>query len=158
MLSSAIAKIKSAPKLRELSVLVAAVLLGAAAMAWYQTSKPEIITLTNFDRTTYSLEVARTAKAQAKGLSGRKTMAKDQGMLFAFPREGRQCFWMKDMHFPLDIIWLDQEQKVVSFERNVSPDSYPEKYCGEGDAMYVIELDAGQAARADMRIGDTLNF
>lgn len=157
MPNNATAKTASAPKRRELAVILAAVLLGVAAFLWYLHVRPTYITLTMTDMTTYTLEVASSPKAQTKGLGGRPAMAKDQGMLFTFPGQKKQCFWMKGMQFPLDIVWLNQEQKVIAIKRNVSPDTYPQEYCAK-PTMYVIELYAGQADRAGIQIGQTLNF
>lgn len=106
----------------------------------------------------YALEVAVTPEAQEKGLGGRKTMTKDDGMLFLFAGEDKRCFWMKDMHFSLDIIWLNDAKEVVHIEPNVSPGSYPEDFCPNEPARYVIELRAGQARAAGIREGQTLTF
>ena len=92
----------------------------------------------------YELEVADTDAARAQGLGGRVGMARNHGMLFAFPNQGVRCFWMKDMQFPLDMIWLNAEQRVIKVERNVSPDTYPHPFCAS-TAQSVIELNAGEA-------------
>lgn len=158
MPSSVTAKTVLAPKYRELIFILVALLFGVTATAWYQHSQLATMSLTMTDRSTYELEVADTVKTQSKGLSGRKSMPRNEGMLFVFPREGKQCFWMKDMHFSLDMIWLNEHQKVVSIDRNVSPGTYPQQFCGDASTMYVIELNAGQASKEGIVRGDTLNF
>jgi uncharacterized membrane protein (UPF0127 family) len=87
------------------------------------------------------LEVADTDAARAHGLSDRQSMPLNRGMLFEFDQPGRQCMWMKDMRFDLDMIWLDTDGKVTHVAQRVDPESYPKSFCGEG--KYVIEVNAG---------------
>lgn len=106
----------------------------------------------------YVLEAAVTPDERQKGLGGRTDLPTDHGMLFLFSGEQVRCFWMKDMHFPIDMIWLDSAKEVVHIESDVSPDSYPHEYCPDAPARYVVELRAGQARAADIRKGQTLTF
>jgi uncharacterized membrane protein (UPF0127 family) len=64
-------------------------------------------------------------------------------MLFVFDKSDRYGFWMKDMHFALDICWLDDSGKVISIARNVSADSYPKAFYPKKPARMVIEANAG---------------
>lgn len=107
---------------------------------------------------TINLQIAATEAAQEQGLGGRRSMSDNQGMLFTFDQPNRQCFWMKDMRFPLDIIWLNSAKQVVYLRADVSPKTYPEKFCPSSPARYVIELNAGQAAQLDIRSGQTLQL
>ena len=79
-------------------------------------------------------------------------------MLFVFAKPSVQCFWMKDMQFPIDIIWLDSTKKVTHIETNVDPMTYPKQYCGDDTTKYVIELRAGEAAAAQIAVARTLNL
>jgi uncharacterized membrane protein (UPF0127 family) len=106
----------------------------------------------------YSLQMATTPAAQEKGLGNRDAMPADSGMLFVFPNEASRCFWMKDMRFPLDIIWTNKDKKVVYVQPEVSPSTYPDDFCPSPPAQYVIELNAGEARRAGIRAGETLTF
>lgn len=105
----------------------------------------------------YQLEIVSTAESQQKGLSDRRNMAESRGMLFVFDPAETQCIWMKDMQFPLDIIWLDATKTVVKVAENVAPSTYPEKYCADS-TKYVIELNAGEAKRADITPGAVLKL
>lgn len=105
-----------------------------------------------------TLEVSSTEATRAQGLSGRRTLNNDQAMLFVFDQTGRYCFWMKDMNFPIDIVWLDANKKIVSFELNVEPNTYPKSFCPDEPARYVLEFPAGVAPANDLRIGQTLQF
>ena len=68
-------------------------------------------------------DVASDANSRAVGLGGRESLAKDAGMLFVFDSEAKHSFWMKNVKFPLDIIWLDKNKKVVHFVKNAQPDT-----------------------------------
>ena len=118
-----------------------ALLAVLAPKAFFQ---PATATLQLGDKQ-YSLDIVSTDETRAKGLGGRAELASSAGMLFVFEHEQQECFWMKDMHFPIDIVWLNDKKQVVHVERNVSPDTYPNQFCPIEPATYVIELGAGQA-------------
>jgi len=104
----------------------------------------------------YKLTAAQTAAEQQQGLSGTKSLNHDAGMLFIFATDREQCFWMKDMNYSLDMIWASSDKKVTHIEKNLSPKTYPNEYCANG--QYVIELNAGQADASYMKQGQTLRF
>ncbi len=106
----------------------------------------------------HQLEIAKDSAAQQKGLSGRRCMKAHHAMLFPFTETGTHCFWMKDMRFPIDIIWLNEAKEVVHIEHNVSPDSYPNSFCPDEAARYVLELKAVQAKRLGIEPGTAVNF
>jgi uncharacterized membrane protein (UPF0127 family) len=119
---------------------------------------PAQITTLNVSGKTYRLEVARSEQARAKGLGGRALLAPDAGMLFDFTGSAVRCFWMKDMHFALDIIWLDVSKRVSHIEQSVQPETYPHTFCPSVSARYVIELNAGVAVRSGITDGRQLRF
>lgn len=103
-------------------------------------------------------EVADTPASRTLGLSGRKGLAKDEGLLFVFEHPGKYGFWMKDMLFSIDIIWINEEGIVVHVERNATPESYfnndpPQTFVNTPDAKYVLELAAGQADAFGLYLG-----
>lgn len=102
--------------------------------------------------------VAGTEATQAKGLSGRKGLKSNEGMLFIFPTPGFYGFWMKDMEIPIDIIWFDAERKVEDVWENATPDSYPRVYTPRAEAKYVLEVPAGFFAKHSLNIGDVLEL
>ncbi len=104
------------------------------------------------------LEVAETFAQRVHGLSDRQSLAPAQGMLFVFDEVDSQGIWMKDMNFALDIIWLDQEKRVVLIEKDVAPETYPRVY-GQGvRAKYVIELPAGTTEQLGIEVTDRFQF
>jgi uncharacterized membrane protein (UPF0127 family) len=153
--NSATAKTKSARKTYVRYGLVALAVL-ALILPFFFVGQPTV-TLESGGRS-YRLEIVSTAESQEKGLGGRRNMASDRGMIFVFDPPAVQCFWMKDMQFPLDIIWLNSAKKVTKVAANVSPSTYPEKYCGDDTTKYVIELNAGEAKKAGIVPGVTVKL
>jgi uncharacterized membrane protein (UPF0127 family) len=99
-------------------------------------------------------ETATTVAAQEHGLSDRASLAADAGLLFIFPQPDYIGIWMKDMNFPIDVIWLDSTMKVIYIVPNMTPESYPKVYTPTSPAAYVLEVNAGVAARENIKIGD----
>ena len=93
------------------------------------------------------VEIAFKEGERFKGLQFRKTLQKNYGMLFIFPKPQRYSFWMKDTLIPLDIVWFDFNRKVVHIEYNVpscEKDPCP-TYYPPLEALYVLEVNAGVA-------------
>lgn len=105
---------------------------------------------------TYGLEAVSSSEAMARGLGGRTSLASNGGMIFVYPNSAERCFWMKDMQFSLDILWVDTNRKVTHLEEGVSPKTYPRQYCAE--AKYVIELNAGEVRKNNLSVGSRLEF
>jgi hypothetical protein len=104
------------------------------------------------------VSVADTAAARQTGLGGRNSLAPDEGMLFIFPEDGTYGFWMKDLRFAIDILWLASDRTVISMAQNVSPETYPRVFTPEVPARYVLELHAGFAKAYAVDIGDEVRF
>lgn len=102
------------------------------------------------------VEIVDTAEEREKGLSGHASLVEDEGMLFVFPESGRHAFWMKDMGFSIDIIWISESKEIVHIERNVSPESYPAIFTPRDESLYVLEVPAGFVEENSVRIGDTV--
>ena len=102
------------------------------------------------------LEIAKTEKEREVGLSGRKSLCENCGMLFVFPEEGKQGFWMKGMKFNLDIVWINNG-KIVYIAKNVS---YNLKETIRPDVLAnkVLELNAGMVEELNIKIGDEIKF
>lgn len=104
------------------------------------------------------VEVAQSKSSRELGLSGRPSMRNDEGILFVFDVPGKYGFWMKDMNFPLDIIWINESGLVVDIERNLTPDSYPKTFINEVDASYVLEINAGLAKEFGLFLGSKVKI
>ncbi len=105
-------------------------------------------------------DVASDANSRAIGLGGRESLAKDTGMLFAFESEAKHSFWMKNVKFPLDIIWLDKDKKVVHFVKNAQPDTGGalEIYTPPQKAYYVLEVNGGMIDEFGLNLGNKATF
>ena len=91
-----------------------------------------------------SIEIANTTISRAQGLSGRESLPVGSGLLFTFNSASTYGFWMKDMNFPIDILWFDSEKKLVDITRDISPDTFPETFYPDTPAMYVLETNVGE--------------
>jgi uncharacterized membrane protein (UPF0127 family) len=106
------------------------------------------------------VEVAKTEAAKTKGLSGRLALDKDKGMLFVFSKPDFYRFWMPEMRFPIDIIWIN-DQKVVGITPDVSHNFDPLKpdiYSPARPAQYVLEVNASFSAEKNIQVGDAVVF
>lgn len=107
----------------------------------------------------YAVELADTPELRERGLMFRRELAEDSGMLFIHDSEEPVAYWMKNTYIPLDILYFDSRLKLVSAQLGVPP-------CGDqpqcpvfpsaGPARYVLELNAGQADRLNLKPGDAL--
>lgn len=104
------------------------------------------------------VDVAETPAELSRGLSGRESLAKDEGMLFIFQTSDEYPFWMKDMSFPIDIIWLGEDRRIVHIEKSAHPESFPEVFAPGAPARYVIEVFAGFSEKYKLKIGDGTEF
>jgi uncharacterized membrane protein (UPF0127 family) len=112
--------------------------------------------------TNYTLEVAKTMAQLSQGLSNRPKLCERCGMIFIFNKEGIKPFWMKDTLIPLDMIWLDSKGKVVSIQTaQPEPNTSVTKlkiYQNDVNAKYVIELNANDSKKLNLKIGDIINL
>lgn len=118
--------------------------------------KEQKITIRNH---TFTVEIADTDSLREKGLSGRKNLGPDSGMFFLFPKKGIYSFWMKDMFFPLDFIWISDDI-VVDLTQNVPPplpssSSLP-TYAPKTSVDTVLEVSAGTIAAVGIQLGDNV--
>lgn len=151
-------------------VVTVIVAIACAALTWLltvqaeQTVRPSLEGLDSKTATIAGnqLEVylAVTSEQRTTGLSHTKVLPTGSGMLFDMQRKGILSIWMKDMHFAIDIIWLDEQLKVVHIEHQVSPDTYPTtfKNPAERPASYVLEINGGQANALGIELGSQLTL
>src|SRR3990167_6756905 len=116
-------------------------------------------------------EVVDSDAARQQGLMFRENLPEGLGMLFVFEDEGHYGFWMKNMKFPIDIIWIDKEKRVVDIKPNLSPcQEVRESFAGEdreksceifeprAKALYALEVEAGFCRRNKIEIGDKVSI
>jgi uncharacterized membrane protein (UPF0127 family) len=120
-------------------------LLGMAYGKWVELHDTRIVLVRFPDGTQVTAEVVSTPEDHAQGLSGRASLDEDEGMLFDFPSAEIREFWMKDMLFPIDIIWL-HNGVIVDLDRDVpAPASgeAPVRLVPSDPVSQVLELPAG---------------
>jgi uncharacterized membrane protein (UPF0127 family) len=90
----------------------------------------------------FTVTVADEPHEWRQGLSGTAPLADQTGMLFVFDQEDRYGMWMKDMNYPLDILWINNDMTVVHIEENVEPNTYPKVFASDEPARFVLEVPA----------------
>jgi uncharacterized membrane protein (UPF0127 family) len=109
----------------------------------------------------YSVEIADDNAERSRGLMFRDDMDADRGMIFIHDAEEPQAYWMKNTKIPLDILYFDHARKLVSAQQRVPPCSLGDQcppFPSEGPALYVLELNAGQAEAIGLKPGDEIKF
>ena len=109
-----------------------------------------------FGEKNLTVEIADTPHKQSLGLSNREFLDKNRGMLFVFRQPLIPAFWMKDMKFQLDIIWVDENSTITEITKNISPDTFPETFTSSSPIKYVLEVSAGWSDKNKIKVGDKM--
>jgi uncharacterized protein len=106
-------------------------------------------------------DISATNELRTKGLSVKDALSEDEAMLFVFDVEGEHRFWMKDMKFPIDIIWISSDKIVVDIENNLQP-CHSEVLCSiyepDGNSLYALETVGGFASKHGIVKGTAVEF
>ncbi len=137
------------------SLILLAFVVWAGWFFFYQNKPPRI---TFPSGTIINVSIADTPALREKGLSKREILRDDEGMIFVFDTLDRHKIWMKDMYFPIDIIWLDENFKVIDIDKGASISSYPNTFQPQSNAGFVIEVNSGFTSRNNVQIGDIVQF
>ncbi len=120
--------------------------------------KTEALKFARVGGVSIKLELAINKNDQIRGLSGRESLDQDSGMLFVFQKPGKYYFWMKDMNFPIDMIWINENNEIVYIKKEASPDDYLATYGPEEDSKYVLEINSGLSDKYNIKTGDKVEF
>ncbi len=115
------------------------------------------VTVAHVGEIPITVEVVDTPELRTQGLSGRKGL-KTSGMLFVFDTSDYHGIWMKDMLFPIDIIWIDESLHVIGIEENVRPDTYPRTFRPPVPARYAIETVENYVDTFGIGVGDSVRL
>ena len=142
-------------------IILAAIGIGIlvfAATVYYYSKNPLGLKL-QIRNQVFQVDVAVSPEEHVKGLSGRTSMAENKGMLFIFDTKQQYSFWMKEMNFPLDMVWID-DKTIVDISKNVPVEKgYPlPTYTPQKPVNRVLEINAGLADKYGFQIGDTVNY
>jgi uncharacterized membrane protein (UPF0127 family) len=137
--------------------LFAAVLACPACAAQPVTNTAPTVTLEGH---AFTVEIATTPAEQQHGLMDRTSMPAGHGMLFVFPDSQPRTFWMKNTLIPLDILFFDADRHLVTIQADAQPCKADpcQLYPSNESARYVLELNAGTAAKLGARKGDVITF
>lgn len=138
------------------------------ALAWFMTimltmmsacdAQPKAIVSTQSGREiTFHVEVADTPAKRAMGLQYRKELGEDRGMIFLFPAETPQTFWMKNTPIALDMIFIGQHGKIVGIIEQTVPFSLESRSVA-APSQFVLEVNGGLAKRYGIQTGDRVRF
>lgn len=104
------------------------------------------------------VEIASTPEERTQGLSNRDSLPTDSGLLFIFDESDFHGFWMRDMKFGIDIVWIDDGWTVIGVERNVLPETFPKVFYPPSKVRYVLELNAGLTSKHNIDRGLVINL
>ena len=136
-------------------ITIAAVIVGVAGILSIPSDvKLESVEfprgMIKIDDVVLEVQIADTDPGRARGLMFQDQLPFDEGMLFVFDGETKRSIWMLNMQFPLDILWLDENGKVVYIEKDVPPCktaletvTCPSYKGNNNDAKYILEVTAG---------------
>lgn len=119
---------------------------------------PVVCTPVTVGSTPLRVALQITPDEQEHGLSYSWHLPERAGMLFVFGESEQYSFWMKDMNYPIDMIWISEDKQIVAISENATPESYPAKFTPPIPVKYVLEVRAGWAARHDIKIGDVVSW
>ena len=145
-----------------LVIILLAIAGGAYYFAMHRANPPLPRDTVRIDGATLSVEIASTTLERMNGLSFRPSLGADDGMLFLFGSPAIQNFWMKDMNFPLDMIWI-ASGTVVGFVQDAVPQPGAalwslKIYSSPDGTDKVLEVNAGMVAQYNIKIGDTVEI
>ena len=107
------------------------------------------------------VDIAITDKQLQDGLAIKNSLKENEGMLFFLGEPRKASFWMKNMKFPIDIIWLNEKFSIVHIEQELQPCEsvfYCKSYKPNSEALYVLETIAGFTKKHNLQIGDNVDF
>lgn len=112
------------------------------------------------DDTSFTVEIADTAEKRRQGLADRASLSQNHGMLFIYPLSQTPRFWTKNMHFPIDILFLDENMEVIKLYENALPckQNPCPIYPGTQNTKYVLELNAYQSKNYNIQVGSKLKL
>lgn len=143
-------------------IVIIAIALGIAYICFlgktylsYSSYEKEKILIKNAIFVGY---VADTEEKRIQGLSNKVFLPSNTSMLFEFDKSDIHGIWMKDMNFPIDIIWLDKNKKIINLISNAEPKTYPHVFYPPEESLYILEVRAGLIKDKALKLGDVILF
>jgi uncharacterized protein len=120
-------------------------------------AQPQVTIETAKGQVSFQVEIAATAEKRERGLMYRRELPPDHGMLFIFPAERVNSFWMKNTPIPLDMIFISRERKIVGIVHETVPFSLDGRSVSV-PSQYVLEINGGLSRRYGFKAGDAVRF
>src|SRR3989344_229602 len=143
-------------------IIISGLLLTGIVLKNFSTQSKQKTVKAQINGNEFVLDVADNEELRSKGLSGRNFLVDNSGMIFIFPEKNYYTFWMKDMKFPLDFIWID-DYIIKDITENVFPPVGAEltdivRVNPGSKINKVIEVSAGTIKKLNLQIGDNVEF
>ncbi len=138
--------------------MIAGFLIIALAWIFFQVFYFEKETVVSFSNVSFNVEIIESEKEKRKGLSGREFLNEKEGVLFIYDNENYYGIWMKEMLFPIDIIWIDKNLIVIDVKGNVYPETYPKIFYPQKPSMYILEINSGLIEKYEIEVGDKVKL
>ena len=137
-------------------ISVSVIILIFAVHNIYTTPKKPYIVVSGHK---IPLLLANDEQSRIQGLSDRPSLEGEKGMLFVFENKAYKSFWMKRMNFPLDIIWI-VDNEIIKIDKNLAPegDNPTKRYYSGEDVNFVLEVNGGFSDQKNIRVGDTIDY
>jgi len=147
-----------ADKRREIAVAVILIILLFLYLISSNHVIPHQVSVTFDNSAPIRVTIVSSPADISRGLSFRERLPENEGMLFVFEPEGSYEIWMRDMSFPLDVIWLSKDLEVVHLEEDLPPcgQRYCRKYISPAPAKYILEVNAGYIEKNGVEVGNTM--
>jgi uncharacterized protein len=139
-------------------LLVGLVLVAAVVFVVLETDSDESKTVC-FDWKCFQVKIADNDEERMRGLMFVESLPEKSGMLFVFEDVGKHPFWMKNTLIDLDIVWIDEDFRVVEIVSAVSCVSFEcESYGEKKTAKYVLEINYGLTKEMGVEVGDEVRI
>ena len=139
-------------------ILLIGLLIAMLANVTACQAEPKVTITTQDGRAvSFAVEIADTPSKREMGLQYRRDLAADRGMIFLFPAQSQQSFWMKNTPLPLDMIFINRERKIAGIVEQTVPFSLDSRSVG-APSQFVLEINGGLSKRHGIKAGDSVRF
>jgi len=125
-----------------------------------ENNNPKIVSEVCFENNCFNIEIADTAQERETGLMNREYLTPTSGMLFVFDQAGIYNFWMKNTLIPLDMIWIDENNKIIFIKENAQPckTEQCETFGPDEKAKYILEINGGLVGGMELKVDDLIEI
>lgn len=152
--------------IEKIQMVLIVLLIPIGILFWYTTEKNitvrelflPAVKVVQVGEVPVRVDIAQTDEERARGLSGKENVGSGNGLLFIFPNVGYHGIWMKDMKFPIDVIWIGEDLTVVGVTESIFPETYPKTFRPPVPVKYLIETEARYTEIFGIKTGDAVTL